>query len=46
MGTVYRAFDTILEREVALKMMKPELLNDPAFLESVMGGITLAATRR
>ncbi len=34
MGTVYRAFDTVLEREVALKMMKPELLNDPAALAS------------
>jgi eukaryotic-like serine/threonine-protein kinase len=29
MGTVYRAFDTVLEREVALKVMKPELANDP-----------------
>ncbi len=34
MGTVYRAFDTILEREVALKVMKPELANDPQALES------------
>lgn len=30
MATVYRAFDVVLEREVALKVMKPELANDPA----------------
>src|SRR6202044_1736403 len=29
MATVYRAFDTVLEREVALKVMKPELAGDP-----------------
>jgi len=34
MGTVYRAFDTTLEREVAVKLMKHELVNDPAALES------------
>jgi serine/threonine protein kinase len=28
MGTVYRAFDTVLERMVAVKLMKKELLND------------------
>ncbi len=33
MGTVYRAFDTKLEREVAVKLMKHELLNDPQALE-------------
>ena len=34
MGAVYLAFDTILEREVAIKVMKAELLNDPQALES------------
>lgn len=34
MGTVYRAFDLVLEREVALKVMKSELANDPQALES------------
>jgi serine/threonine protein kinase len=33
MGAVYRAFDLTLEREVALKLMKPELYKDPAALE-------------
>ena len=34
MGTVYRAFDTTLEREVAVKLMKDELSADPQALES------------
>ena len=34
MGTVYRAFDTTLERQVAVKLMKPELAKDPKALES------------
>jgi len=34
MGTVYRAFDTMLEREVAVKLMKQELIDDPASVES------------
>ncbi|HLP76399.1 MAG TPA: serine/threonine-protein kinase [Candidatus Paceibacterota bacterium] len=29
MGTVYRSFDTVLARSVAVKLMKKELLNDP-----------------
>ena len=29
MGTVYRAFDTVLEREVAVKLMKKEIEEDP-----------------
>jgi eukaryotic-like serine/threonine-protein kinase len=34
MGTVYRAFDTTLHREVAVKLMKDELADDPHALES------------
>jgi serine/threonine protein kinase len=34
MGTVYHAFDTVLERDVAVKVMKPELANDPHALEA------------
>ncbi|HTA95764.1 MAG TPA: serine/threonine-protein kinase, partial [Verrucomicrobiae bacterium] len=34
MGNVYRAWDTTLERMVAVKLMKAELLEDPASLES------------
>jgi serine/threonine protein kinase len=33
-GTVYRAWDTVLERLVAVKLMKRELLSDPVALES------------
>ena len=34
MGVVYRAWDTTLERMVAVKLMKKELLDDPTMLES------------
>lgn len=34
MGTVYRAYDTTLEREVAVKLMKDELASDSQALES------------
>src|ERR1700690_3456077 len=34
MGVVYRAWDTTLERLVAVKLMKKELLEDPKALES------------
>jgi len=33
-GKVYRAFDTVLERMVAIKLMRKELENDPAALDS------------
>ncbi len=33
-GTVYRAFDTVLERMVAVKLMKKELTSDPLALEA------------
>lgn len=35
MGTVYRAFDVTLERTVAVKMLKPEMAQDPQVLESL-----------
>jgi serine/threonine protein kinase len=34
MGTVYRAWDTTLERLVAVKLMKKEMLDDPKAFES------------
>jgi serine/threonine protein kinase len=34
MGTVYRSFDLTLEREVAIKVMKPELADNAQALES------------
>jgi serine/threonine protein kinase len=34
MGNVYRSWDTMLERMVAVKLMKKELLEDPKALES------------
>lgn len=33
-GTVYRAWDTTLERRVAVKLMKKELMEDPQALDS------------
>src|SRR5881394_3371121 len=33
-GKVYRAFDTVLERFVAVKLMRKELENDPVALDS------------
>lgn len=33
MGTVYRSFDTVLHRDVAVKVMKPELASDPKKLD-------------
>jgi serine/threonine-protein kinase len=34
MGTVYRSHDTVLDRQVAVKLMKPELLSDPVALDN------------
>ncbi|MFM2081386.1 MAG: hypothetical protein RL380_77 [Verrucomicrobiota bacterium] len=34
MGNVYRAFDNVLHRDVAVKLMKKEIATDPAQLES------------
>jgi hypothetical protein len=33
MGTVYRAYQTSLSREVAVKVMSPDLVKDATFLE-------------
>src|SRR6185503_18322664 len=33
-GTVYRAFDTVLERMVAVKLVKKEMMNDQLAMES------------
>lgn len=34
MGKVYRAYDTVLQRMVAIKLMRPELAEDPKQLEA------------
>jgi len=34
MGTVYKSFDTVLQRLVAVKLMKKELLSDPEALDN------------
>lgn len=34
MGTVYRSWDTTLDREVAVKLMKKELVGDPQAMEN------------
>ena len=44
MGSVYRAFDTSLEREVAVKVMKQELANDPHAAESFYREARLCAS--
>jgi len=43
MGTVYRAFDNTLEREVAVKLMKEELSADPEALDSFFSEARAAA---
>ncbi len=35
-GKVYRAFDNVLQRDVAIKLMRRELENDPAALDSFL----------
>ncbi len=42
-GQVHAAFDTILEREVAIKSLRPELLNDKGFVDRFRGEATSLA---
>jgi ABC-type branched-subunit amino acid transport system substrate-binding protein/streptogramin lyase len=44
MGVVYRAIDTRLERPVALKLVAPELAEDPSFRERFLRESRLAAS--
>ncbi len=44
MGTVYRAYDTMLLREVAVKLMRRELREDPEALESFQREARACAT--
>jgi serine/threonine-protein kinase len=43
MGKVYRAIDTMVEREVAMKSLKPELASRPDVLERFRSEATLLA---
>lgn len=43
MGVVYRAWDPRLKRQVAIKLIAPELSGDPAFRERFLGEAELAA---
>jgi len=42
MGAVYKARDLQLEREVALKLIKPELANNPEILQRFKQELILA----
>ncbi len=42
-GIVYHAFDTVLEREVAIKELYPNLVNDPAFVSRFKQEARIAA---
>ena len=37
MSTVYRGVDTRLDRPVAIKVMSPQFVSDPAFLRGLLG---------
>ena len=42
MGTVFKAFDTKITEEVALKILKPEIASDPAVVERFRNEIKFA----
>lgn len=42
MGSVYRALDRLLDERVALKMLRPELVADPAMLDRFRAEVRLA----
>ncbi|MGH6675073.1 MAG: serine/threonine-protein kinase, partial [Xanthobacteraceae bacterium] len=42
-GQVHAAFDTVLEREVAIKSLRPELVNDKSFIDRFRGEATSLA---
>jgi eukaryotic-like serine/threonine-protein kinase len=42
-GQVHAALDTVLEREVAIKSLRPELLNDKSFVDRFRGEATSLA---
>jgi TPR repeat protein/tRNA A-37 threonylcarbamoyl transferase component Bud32 len=42
-GQVHAAFDTVLERAVAIKSLRPELLNDKSFVDRFRGEATSLA---
>jgi serine/threonine protein kinase len=44
MGVVYRAHDLALERSIALKLLSPNLADDPAFRERFLVESRLAAS--
>ena len=46
MGTVYRATDTVLQRDVAIKLMQPELADDEEGLEAFYAEARAVATER
>lgn len=43
MATVYRATDEVLGRQVAVKVLRPEMADDPAFLDQFRGEARAAA---
>ncbi len=45
-GTVYRAFDNSLERDVALKLLRNEYTRDPAYVEALEQEAVITASLR